>query len=179
MATDGEGGSQERVDTLGKSKFSTMPHICFWPEKMDQKSPPQFFGVKKIPPRSQLGLLLHQITMVRIQHKTWPSGSVIVNPPTTKLLSAFFLPNSRCLCCHCLESASEQGGGVGPMVREVRTAPTFSAPRRRRMSGGRHSVLMCVNAHRCASNATRSPNAHIMFAWMASAWSCFDVWTSS
>ena len=53
-----------------------------------------------------------------------------------------------CLCCHCLESASEQGGGVGPMVREVRTAPTFSAPRRRRMSGGRHSVLMCVNAHR-------------------------------
>ena len=55
-----------------------------------------------------------------------------------------FLPNSRCLCCHCLESASEQGGA---MVREVRTAPTFSAPRRRRMSGGRHSVLMCVNAH--------------------------------
>ena len=90
VATDGEGGSQERVDTLGKSKFSTIPHICFWPEKMDQKSPPQFFGVKKIPPRSQLGLLLHQITMVRIQHKTWPSGSVIVNPPTTKLLSAFF-----------------------------------------------------------------------------------------
>ena len=84
-----------------------------------------------------------------------------------------------CLCCHCLESASEQGGGVGLMVREVRTAPTFSAPRRRRMSGGRHSVLMCVNAHRCASNATRSPNAHIMFAWMASAWSCFDVWTIS
>ena len=47
VATDGEGGSQERVDTLGKSKFSTIPHICFWLEKWIKKVLHSFLGSKK------------------------------------------------------------------------------------------------------------------------------------
>ena len=178
VATDGEGGSQERVDTLGKSKFSTIPHISFWPEKWTKKVLHSFLGSKKFLHGHSLDSCFTKSPWSEFNTKRGQAAlSLWIHQQQNSC--RHFLPNSRCLCCHCLESASEQGGGVGLMVREVRTAPTFSAPRRRRMSGGRHSVLMCVNAHRCAFNATRSPNAHIMFAWMASAWSCFDVWTIS